>query len=534
MGEIPVPKGRLWGAQTQRSLENFKIGTDRMPFPVISALALIKEAAAEVNSRNGLLDKGKASLIRRASREIQEGKWNDHFPLKVWQTGSGTQTNMNVNEVTAARAVQIFRAETGGAGKSAGRGGKSAERQADPADTSASDPAGDASAADGAAAGIAATSPAGSANVAEKTPEGGADSYSSAGAVHPNDHVNLSQSSNDVFPSAMRIAAVLTAKRRLLPALRRFERALAEKAASFQDIVKIGRTHLMDAVPLTLGQEFSAFREQAALSIQRVEGALPALLRLPLGGTAVGTGLNSFPGFAAEMCRALSAKTKEPFQPADNRFEAQAAHDSLVYMSGALKTLACSLMKIGNDIRLSGSGPRSGIAELILPANEPGSSIMPGKVNPTQCEALTMVCAQVMGQDLAISIGGSGGQLQLNAFKPLIIFNLLNSLNLLADVLDSFTEKCLKGLKPDRKKIQEHLNRSLMLVTALNPRIGYDKAAKIAQQAFQNGTSLREEAIALGFLTGKEFDSWVRPLEMTAPNLKPALRRSKPGKAKKG
>ena len=518
MGEIAVPEGRLWGAQTQRSLENFQIGNDRMPFPVISALALIKEAAAEVNSRNGLLDKGKASLIRRAAREIQEGKWNDHFPLKVWQTGSGTQTNMNVNEVIAARAFQIFRAENGETSADnlrSDRRGKSAERQTDPADTSA---------ADGAAAGIAATSPAGSAS---------AGSYLSPSAVHPNDHVNLSQSSNDVFPSAMRISAFLTAKRRLLPALRRFERTLAAKAASFQDIVKIGRTHLMDAVPLTLGQEFSAFREQAALSVQRIQGALPPLLRLPLGGTAVGTGLNSFPGFAEEICRAISKKTREPFRPSGNRFEAQATHDSLVYLSGALKTLACSLMKIGNDIRLLGSGPRAGLAELIPPANEPGSSIMPGKVNPTQCEALTMVCAQVIGQDLAVSIGGSGGQLQLNAFKPLIIFNLLNSLNLLADVLDSFREKCLKNLKPDRKKIQEYLGRSLMLVTALNPRIGYDKAAKIAQQAFQNGTSLREEAIALGFLTGKEFDSWVRPLEMTAPNLKPALRRSKPGKAKK-
>ena len=450
LGEVSIPSDRLWGAQTQRSLENFKIGENRMPFPLISALALIKKCSAKVNSRHGLLPEEKALWIEKAAEEIEKGHLKDHFPLVVWQTGSGTQTNMNVNEVIANKAGEL----SGGV------------------------------------------------------------------SVHPNDHVNLCQSSNDTFPSAMRIAALLMAKKQLLPALSRFETVLAEKSAAFQKTVKIGRTHLMDATPLTLGQEFSAFQEQIVCSKERVEGSLPRLLQLPLGGTAVGTGLNTFPEFGKEVCQEIAKQTGEDFQSASNKFEGQAAHDSLVQLSGSLKTLAVSLMKIGNDIRLLASGPRCGLNELILPANEPGSSIMPGKVNPTQCEALTMVCVQVMAQDLAVSLGGSLGQLQLNAFKPLIIFNVLNSLKLLSQAMDSFREKCLKGLEPNEEQIKTHLNRSLMLVTALNPHIGYEKAAQIAKQAFKKGTSLREEAVQLGFLTEEEFDTIVQPLNMTAPNLK--------------
>lgn len=452
LGEVLIPKDKLWGPQTQRSLNNFKIGNNKMPFPLISALALIKECAAAINSRHGFLEKKKALWIRKAAQEIQKGLLKDHFPLVVWQTGSGTQTNMNVNEVIANRAMQL--------------------------------------------------------------------SKGASGNLHPNDHVNLSQSSNDTFPSAMRIASYLMVKKDLLPALRRFEKTLAEKSQVFKKTVKIGRTHLMDATPLTLGQEFSAFKEQITFSVERVESALPRLLPIPLGGTAVGTGLNTFPGFGKEISQEIAKKTGEPFKVTKNTFEAQAAHDSLVQLSASLKTLSVSLMKIGNDIRLLASGPRCGLGELILPANEPGSSIMPGKINPTQCEALTMVCAQVMGQDLSVSIGGSLGQLQLNAFKPLIIFNILNSIELLSQALNSFNEKCLSGLKPNEKKIKEHLNRSLMLITALNPYIGYEKAAQVAKQAFKNGTSLKEETVSLGFLTEKEFDNIVKPLNMTAPNLK--------------
>lgn len=452
LGEVLIPKDKLWGAQTQRSLDNFKIGSSKMPFPLISALALIKECAATVNSRHGFLEKKKALWIGKAARDIQNGLLKGHFPLVVWQTGSGTQTNMNVNEVIANRAMQI--------------------------------------------------------------------SKRASGALHPNDHVNLSQSSNDTFPSAMRIASLLMVRKNLLPALNHFEKALSAKSRAFQKTVKIGRTHLMDATPLTLGQEFSAFKEQISCSIERVKSALPRLFQLPLGGTAVGTGLNTFPVFGEEVSREIAKKTGEPFKTAKNKFEGQAAHDSLVQLSGSLKTLAVSLMKIGNDIRLLASGPRCGLGELILPANEPGSSIMPGKVNPTQCEALTMVCAQVISQDMAVSFGGSLGQLQLNAFKPLIIFNILNSIELLSQAMDSFREKCLSGLKPNREKIKEHLNHSLMLITALNPHIGYDKAAQIAKQAFKKGTSLKEEALSLGFLTEKEFDDIIRPLDMTTPNLK--------------
>ena len=452
LGEVSIPEDRLWGAQTQRSLENFKIGESRMPFPLISALALIKKCCARVNSRHGLLLKEKALWIEKAAVEIEKGHLKDHFPLVVWQTGSGTQTNMNVNEVIANKAKEL----SGGA----------------------------------------------------------------CGPVHPNDHVNLCQSSNDTFPSAMRIAAFLMAKKKLLPALSHFEKILKKKSVAFQSTVKIGRTHLMDATPLTLGQEFSAFQGQALSSKERVESSLPCLLQLPLGGTAVGTGLNTFPEFGEKVCQEIAKETEENFQSASNKFEGQAAHDSLVQLSASLKTLSVSLMKIGNDIRLLASGPRCGFGELILPANEPGSSIMPGKVNPTQCEALTMVCAQVMAQDLAVSLGGSLGQLQLNTFKPLIIFNVLNSLELLSQAMDSFREKCLKDLEPNKEQIKTHLNRSLMLVTALNPHIGYEKAAQIAKQAFKKGTSLREEALHLGFLTEKEFDALVQPLNMTAPNLK--------------
>ena len=452
LGEVLIPKDKLWGPQTQRSLNNFKIGNTKMPFPLISALALIKECAATINSRHGFLEKKKALWIGKAAQEIQKGLLKDHFPLVVWQTGSGTQTNMNVNEVIANRAMQL--------------------------------------------------------------------SKGASGNLHPNDHVNLSQSSNDTFPSAMRIASYLMVRNNLLPALRRFEKTLVEKSRVFKKTVKIGRTHLMDATPLTLGQEFSAFKEQIISSIERVESALPRLRLLPLGGTAVGTGLNTFPGFGKEVSQEIAKKTGELFKVTKNTFEAQAAHDSLVQLSASLKTLSVSLMKIGNDIRLLASGPRCGLGELILPANEPGSSIMPGKVNPTQCEALTMVCAQVMGQDLSVSIGGSLGQLQLNTFKPLIVFNILSSVELLSQAMDSFNEKCLSGLKPDEEKIKEHLNRSLMLITALNPYIGYEKAAQIVKQAFKNGTSIKEEALSLGFLTEREFDNIMKPLNMTVPNLK--------------
>ena len=451
LGEVSIQADRLWGAQTQRSLENFKIGESRMPFPLISALALIKQCAARINARRGLLTEDKALWIEKAAKSIQQGHLKDHFPLVVWQTGSGTQTNMNVNEVIANKVRELSK---------------------------------------------------------EACP------------LHPNDHVNLCQSSNDTFPSAMRISAFLVAKRQLIPALSRFEAVLKEKSLAFQKTVKIGRTHLMDATPLTLGQEFSAFQAQISGSMKRLESSFPSLLQLPLGGTAVGTGLNTFPGFGEEVCQEIVKETGETFQSAQNKFAEQAAHDSLVQLSGSLKTLAVSLMKIGNDIRLLASGPRCGLGELMLPANEPGSSIMPGKVNPTQCEALTMVCVQVMAQDVAVSLGGSLGQLQLNTFKPLIIFNVLNSLELLSQTLDSFRTKCLEGLKPNKEKIKDHLNRSLMLVTALNPHIGYEKAAQIAKQAFKNGTSLKEEALQSGFLTEKEFDAIVQPLAMTAPNLK--------------
>lgn len=451
LGLIEIPEDKLWGAQTQRSLENFKIGKDVMPTELISGLALIKECATQVNEKKGLLDSKKSKPIQQAAKEIQDGKLEEHFPLLVWQTGSGTQTNMNVNEVIANRALQIQGKEIG------------------------------------------------------------------TKAIHPNDDVNRSQSSNDVFPSAMRISVVKSIQEKLLPALLTFEKTLKQKTKSFEGIVKIGRTHLMDAVPITLAQEFSAFHRQIELAMERIKQSSEHLLELPLGGTAVGTGLNAPKNFGKDICELISKKTSLPFVPAKNKFEGIATHDSFVEFSGALKTLAVSLMKMSNDIRFLASGPRSGLGELILPANEPGSSIMPGKVNPTQCEALTLVCAQVIGQDASVAVGGSFGQFQLNAFKPLIIFNIIKSINLLSDGLVNFEEKCLRGIQANKKRIQEHLENSLMLVTALNPHIGYEKSAQVAKLAYEKGISLKEAALELKYLTESDFDKWVQPKEMTRP-----------------
>ena len=454
LGKVKIPKNKLWGAQTQRSLENFKIGEDIMPLEIVKALALVKEVCAEVNVKKGLLSKKKAQWIKTASQEIQKGFLDDHFPLSVWQTGSGTQTNMNVNEVIANRGIQLAKGKVG-----------------------------------------------------DKS-------------LHPNDDVNKSQSSNDIFPSAMRIALYLFSNQNLLPALSLFEKSLKLKIKEFQSIIKTGRTHLMDAVPLSLAQEFSAFYQQIVSNKKNIEAKLPALLTLPIGGTAVGTGLNTFPQFSEQVCNLISKKTGYPFKPAKNKFSEISNHDCLVELSGSLKSLAVSLTKIANDIRLLSSGPRCGLGELILPANEPGSSIMPGKVNPTQCEALTMLCFQVIGQDLNASLGGASGQLQLNAYKPLIFFNCLRSLRLLSDGLNNFREKALKGLKANKEKIKQHLENSLMLVTALNPHIGYDKASQIAKLAYQKNRTLKQSAKELGFLTEKEFDQFVQPKNMIKANLK--------------
>ena len=454
MGEIKVPEDKLWGPQSQRSLENFKIGQDIMPIELIKALALIKESCAKVNAQEALLDRQKAQWIEKAAQEVQEGLWDEHFPLTVWQTGSGTQSNMNVNEVIARRALQLSQGRLKGQN------------------------------------------------------------------IHPNDEVNKSQSSNDTVPSAMRIALYLFAQNKLIPALDHFEKSLKKKTAEFKHIIKTGRTHLMDAVPLSLGQEFSAFHQQIIFARERIQKSLSPLLSLPIGGTAVGTGLNSPPGFGEKVCRLISQKTKKPFISSKNKFEALSSHDCLVELSGSLKTLAVSLIKIANDIRLLASGPRCGLNELILPANEPGSSIMPGKVNPTQCEALIMLCVQVMGQDLSISLAGAGGQLQLNTFKPLIFFNSLRSLRLLSDGLNNFREKSLEGLKANEKKIKYYLENSLMLATALNPHIGYDKASRLAKSAYERDSSLKEEAVRLGFLTEKEFDHLIQPKNMIKAHLK--------------
>ena len=449
MGEIAVPADRLWGAQTQRSLENFRIGGERMPVALIRAFGLLKQAAAETNMTLHKLDPKIGRAIAQAASEIAAGELDDHFPLVVWQTGSGTQTNMNVNEVIANRANEIL-------------GGKRGDKE----------------------------------------------------PVHPNDQVNYGQSSNDSFPTAMHIAAVRQIHDDVLPALRHLEAALARKAAEFHDIIKIGRTHLQDATPLTLGQEFSGFLAQVSNGIARVEACLPRLFTVAQGGTAVGTGLNAPQGFDQEFAKALSKLTSLPFVPAPNKFEALAAHDAMVELSGAYNTIACSLMKIANDIRLAASGPRSGLGELRLPENEPGSSIMPGKVNPTQCEAITMVAAQVMGNNVAVTVGGSNGHFELNVFKPVIIYNVLQSGQLIADSCVSFTDNCVAGIEANRERIAELMRQSLMLVTALNPHIGYDNAAKVAKKAHRENTTLKEAAAALGLLSHEDFDRLVRPEAM--------------------
>ncbi len=451
MGEIKVPADRLWGAQTQRSTENFKIGGDRFPREMIRALGILKKSAARANQALGLLDDKKTKAIVAAAQEVIDGKLDQEFPLVIWQTGSGTQTNMNANEVIANRAIQIM-------------GGTLGDK-----------------------------------------------------SIHPNDDVNKAQSSNDTFPTAMHIAVAEQLQHHLLPRMKKLEDAIKAKAKEFNSIVKIGRTHLMDATPLTLGQEFSGYATQLEYGRERVESTMKHIYQLALGGTAVGTGLNTHPKFAEKACAAIAEETKLPFTSAPNKFEALAAHDALVQASGTLKTIACSLMKIANDFRLLGSGPRSGFGELLLPANEPGSSIMPGKVNPTQSEAMTMVCAQVIGNDMAVAVGGATGHLELNVFKPLIVFNVLNSTRLLGDACESFAEHCVEGTEANKAQIKKHLDNSLMLVTALNPHIGYDNAAKIAKSAFERGTTLKEEAVRLGLLTAEKFDQLVKPEEMIGP-----------------
>jgi len=452
IGEIEVPMDAYWGAQTQRSLQNFDIGTEKMPAPLVRALGIQKKASALTNMELGALDKKIGEAIVSAADEIIEGTLADQFPLAVWQTGSGTQSNMNANEVIAGRANEVL------AGT---RGGK--------------DP------------------------------------------VHPNDHVNMGQSSNDTFPTAMHIAAGEQVHHELLPSLNQLHDALNSKAQAFKDTVKIGRTHLQDATPLTLGQEFSGYAKQIENSIQRVKDTLPWVLELAQGGTAVGTGINSRAGFDTKFAAQVAKITDMPFVTAPNKFEALAAHDALVTLSGTLNTIAASLMKIANDIRLLGSGPRCGIGEISLPANEPGSSIMPGKVNPTQCEALTMVCAQIMGNHTAVTIAGSNGHFELNVFKPVMIYNVLQSIRLIADGCRSFTENCVTGIEANDERIEKLLNESLMLVTALNPHIGYDNAAKIAKKAHADGSTLKEAAIALDLLTEDQFNEWVRPIDMIKP-----------------
>ncbi len=448
-GEIAVPNARLWGAQTQRSLQNFRISTEKQSPELITALAVIKRSAAEVNQGLGVLDESKAKAIMQAADEIIDGKHPDEFPLAVWQTGSGTQTNMNLNEVIANRASELLGGERGEARK-----------------------------------------------------------------VHPNDDVNRGQSSNDVFPTAMHVAAAYAIVKHLLPALKTLRGTLDSKAKAFADIVKIGRTHLQDATPLTLGQEFSGYVAQLDHGIRHVESALPHLYELAQGGTAVGTGLNAHPQFADKVAAAIGKLTGVPFVSAPNKFEVMAAADALVFAHGALKTVAASLNKIANDVRWLASGPRCGLGELSIPENEPGSSIMPGKVNPTQSEALTMLCAQVFGNDVAVNIGGASGNFELNVFRPMIAHNVLQSIRLLADGAHSFNDNCAVGIEPNHARIDTLLNESLMLVTALNPHIGYDKAAKIAKKAHKEGTTLKAAALALGFVTEQQFDEWVRPKDM--------------------
>jgi fumarate hydratase class II len=452
MGEMKVPADRYYGCQTARSKQNFQIGSDRMPPELIRAMGILKKAAALVNMELGTLPKEKGELIVKAADEVIDGKLNDHFPLVVWQTGSGTQTNMNTNEVISNRAIEIA-------------GGK----------------------------------------LGSKDP------------VHPNDDVNKAQSSNDTFPTAMHIAAVEQIHKRLIPMVTLLRDTLKKKSQEFDDVIKIGRTHLMDAVPLTLGQEMSGWVQALDLGLERVNDCLKRLYPLALGGTAVGTGLNTHPDFAVKAARQIAEITGYSFVTAPNKFEALAAHDAIVEASGVMKTLACSLMKIANDVRWLASGPRCGIGELIIPANEPGSSIMPGKVNPTQSEAMTMVCAQVIGNDVAVNVGGSSGNFELNVFKPVMIYNLLHSIRILADACEMFNNNCAVGIEPNKEKIEFFLENSLMLVTALNPHVGYDNAAKIAKKAHTDNSTLKEAAVALGILTEEEFDEKVRPERMVKP-----------------
>ncbi len=452
MGTIEVPANRYWGAQTQRSLHHFEISTETMPIALIRAFGVLKLASAQVNAALGKLAPEKAQLIERAAREVIEDKLHAEFPLRIWQTGSGTQTNMNVNEVISNRAIEISGGEMG-----------------------------------------------------SKKP------------IHPNDDVNMSQSSNDTFPTAMHIAAVMEISDRLIPSVKRLRDALNVKAVAYKDVVKIGRTHLMDATPLTLGQEFSGYVAQLDADLERLRVVLPGLYELAAGGTAVGTGLNTHPEFGERVAAAIAALTGKPFVTAPNKFAALAAHDALVFAHGAIKTLATSLFKIADDLRWLGSGPRSGLGELRLPENEPGSSIMPGKVNPTQSEAVIMVAIQVYGNDAAVSMAGSRGNLELNVCKPVMIHNVCNSIDLLTDACDRFREFCVEGLEPDYEQIENHLNNSLMLVTALNPLIGYDKAAQVAKKAHKERTTLKEACLSLGFLTSDEFDAAIVPADMTHP-----------------
>jgi len=449
-GPIDVPADHLWGAQTQRSLHFFAISTEKMPAPLVQAMAQLKRAAAKVNASLGELDPQIAQAIVQAADEVIAGKWPNEFPLSVWQTGSGTQSNMNMNEVLANRASELLGGERGEGRK-----------------------------------------------------------------VHPNDHVNRGQSSNDTFPTAMHVAAASQVEQHLLPALKQLRATLAEKSAAYYAIVKIGRTHLQDATPITLGQEISGYVAQLDLVEQQIRAALPGLHQLAIGGTAVGTGLNAHPQFSVKVCAELAHASGTSFVSAPNKFQALAAHEPLLFAHGALKSLAAALMKIANDIRWLASGPRSGLGEISIPENEPGSSIMPGKVNPTQCEAITMLAAQVMGNDVAINIGGASGNFELNVYKPLLIHNFLQSVRLLADGITSFDHHCARGIEPNRERITELVNRSLMLVTALNPHIGYDKAAQIAKKAHKENLSLKEAAVALGYVTEAQFAQWVVPSDMT-------------------
>ena len=454
MGTIEVPADKLWGAQTQRSLEHFRISTEKMPLSLIHALALTKRAAAKVNQDLGLLKADKAGAIIAAADEVLNNQHPDEFPLAIWQTGSGTQSNMNMNEVLANRASELLGGERG-----------------------------------------------------------------MSRLVHPNDDVNKSQSSNDVFPTAMHVAAVIAVREQLLPQLAVLQETLRQKSESFRDIVKIGRTHLQDATPLTLGQEFSGWVAMLEHNRRHLEQSLPHLSELALGGTAVGTGLNTHPEYAVRVAQELATITQQSFITAPNKFEALATCDALVHAHGALKGLAASLMKIANDVRWLASGPRCGIGELSIPENEPGSSIMPGKVNPTQCEAMTMLCCQVMGNDVAVNMGGASGNFELNVFRPMVIHNVLQSVRLLADGMESFNEHCAVGIEPNRERIEQLLNESLMLVTALNTHIGYDKAAEIAKKAHKEGLTLKNAALALGYLSADEFDRWVRPQEMVGSQI---------------